>query len=75
MGDERKTRRKTNNIENPRGDISEELRSILEQGASEGAIEAGMDAAIEERVIVTREEILRITKKKGSKRPKDKSTK
>lgn len=54
--------------------LSPELREILEKAVMNGEVNAGIDAAIEEEVIVTREEILRMHKvRRRSSKPKKSS--
>lgn len=56
------------------GDLSPELRQLLEEEAIEGEIEAAVDAGLEQGLIITREETIRILHEreiqKKQKRPK-----
>lgn len=73
MSEERKTRKKSGNgVKSLPLGISPELRDILERKVQEGEVEAGIDAAIEERIIVTREEILRLREAQPKRRPRHK---
>lgn len=44
----------------PNGNLSEGLRQLLDEEAAEAEIEAAMDAALEEGMIVSREEAIKI---------------
>lgn len=54
--------------------LSPELREILEKAAINGEVNAGLDAAIEENLIITRDEILKMHKSMRGSRKRKKSS-
>lgn len=75
MLDKKTMTEQENNLQNnlPNGDLSPELRHLLEDELKKAELEAAIDAALEEGIATTREEVARmlLEKQRQSDLPQD----